>query len=147
MLLMLLALILFRDHHDRPSAILGAIFALCIAGIHTLTITLEWGWRALEIPLNLLIVANPVAFWLLSKSLFKPVSNRGSSASVGRAENPAPAGDQHRFGQWVPVTVTVQQGLQRDQRHDAHRISEPLQTGRKQGWSLTLFFSISLVPD
>jgi AraC-like DNA-binding protein len=38
-----------------------------------LTITLEWGWRALEIPLNLLIAANPVAFWLLSKSLFEDV--------------------------------------------------------------------------
>jgi AraC-like DNA-binding protein len=36
-----------------------------------LTITLEWGWRALEIPLNLLCIASPVVFWLLSKSLFE----------------------------------------------------------------------------
>jgi AraC-like DNA-binding protein len=70
-LLVLLALVLLKDHHKRPSAILGAIVSLCVAGIYVLTITLEWGWRALEIPLNLLIAANPVAFWLLSKSLFE----------------------------------------------------------------------------
>jgi AraC-like DNA-binding protein len=70
-LLVLLAMILIRVQYNRPSAVLGAIFALCIAGIHMLTITLEWGWQELEIPLNLLIAANPVAFWLLSKSLFE----------------------------------------------------------------------------
>ncbi len=36
-----------------------------------LTITLEWGWRLLEMPLNLLAAASPFIFWLLSKSLFE----------------------------------------------------------------------------
>jgi hypothetical protein len=70
-LLVLLAIILIRDHHHRPSAILGAFVAVCVAGIYMLTITLEWGWRALEIPLNLLCIASPVVFWLLAKSLFE----------------------------------------------------------------------------
>jgi AraC-like DNA-binding protein len=70
-LLVLLAIILIKDHHHRPSAILGALFALCLAGIYLFTITLEWGWRVLENPLNLLCVASPVVFWLLAKSLFE----------------------------------------------------------------------------
>ena len=70
-LLVLLAIILIRDHHHRPSAILGAFVAMCVAGIYMLTITLEWGWRVLEIPLNLLCIASPVVFWLLAKSLFE----------------------------------------------------------------------------
>ncbi len=72
-LLVLLALILINDNHHRPSAILGAIFALCVAGIHMLTITLEWDWRLLEMPLNLLVAASPFVFWLLAKSLFEDV--------------------------------------------------------------------------
>ena len=72
-LLVLLAIILIKDHHHRPSAILGAIGALCLAGIHMLTITLEWEWRVLEVPLNLLCTASPFIFWLLAKSLFEDV--------------------------------------------------------------------------
>jgi len=70
-LLVLLAIILIKDQQHRPSAHLGALVALCVAGIYVLTITLEWGWRVLETPLNLLCIASPVAFWLLSKSLFE----------------------------------------------------------------------------
>jgi AraC-like DNA-binding protein len=70
-LLVLLAVILAKDHAHRPSVVLGAILALCIAGIHMLTITLEWEWRGLEIPLNLLCAASPFVFWLLAKSLFE----------------------------------------------------------------------------
>ena len=70
-LLLLLAILLIKDHPHRQSATLGAIFAVCIAGIHMLTITLEWGWRAPEIPLNLLCAASPFVFWLLAKSLFQ----------------------------------------------------------------------------
>ena len=70
-LLVLLAIILIKDHPHRQSAILGALFAMCIAGIHLLTITLEWDWRVLEIPLNLLCAASPFVFWLLAKSLFQ----------------------------------------------------------------------------
>jgi AraC-like DNA-binding protein len=70
-LLALLAIILFRDHRHRASAVLGAVFALCLASIHLLTITLEWGWRGLEIPLNLLVTASPFVFWLLARALFE----------------------------------------------------------------------------
>ena len=42
-LLVLIAIILIKDHPHRPSAILGAIVAICVAAIHMLTITLEWG--------------------------------------------------------------------------------------------------------
>jgi len=70
-LLVLMAVILIKDPRHRPSAILGAAVALCVAAIHFMTITLEWGWRGLEIPLNLLVVASPFVFWLLSKSLFE----------------------------------------------------------------------------
>jgi AraC-like DNA-binding protein len=70
-LLILLALILVKDHHDKPSAILGAILSLGAAGMGMFAITLEWGWRVLEIPLNLLTAATPLAFWLLSKALFE----------------------------------------------------------------------------
>jgi len=70
-LLVLLAIILIRDQQHRPSAILGAMVAMCVAGIYMLTITLEWGWQVLEIPLNLLSIASPVVFWLLAKSLFE----------------------------------------------------------------------------
>ena len=70
-LLVLLAIILIKDHHRGPSVILGAMFAMCLAGIHMLTITLEWDWRAPEIPLSLLCMAAPFFFWLLAKSLFE----------------------------------------------------------------------------
>ena len=70
-LLVLLAMVLIKDHHHRPSAVLGAIVALGAAAIGTFAYTLEWGWLALEIPLNLLCAAASVAFWLLSKSLFE----------------------------------------------------------------------------
>jgi AraC-like DNA-binding protein len=70
-LLVLLAIILIKNHHHRPSAILGAVFATCVAGIHMLTITLEWEWPLLEVPLNLLVAASPFVFWLLAKSLFE----------------------------------------------------------------------------
>ncbi len=70
-LLILLAVILIKNHRHRSSAILGGVFAMCIAGIYMLTITLEWGWQLLETPLNLLAAASPFIFWLLSKSLFE----------------------------------------------------------------------------
>ena len=70
-LLILLAILLIKDHHHRSSAILGALFAACVAAILLMTITLDWGWQALEIPLNLLVVASPFVFWLLAKSLFQ----------------------------------------------------------------------------
>jgi len=70
-LLVLLAIILIKSHPHRPSGILGAIFAMCVAAIHMLTITLEWGWRAPEIPLSLLCAASPFVFWLLAKSIFE----------------------------------------------------------------------------
>jgi hypothetical protein len=70
-LLILLALILVKDHYDKPSAILGAVLSLCAAGMGMFAIVLEWGWRVLEIPLNLLVAASPLAFWLLSKALFE----------------------------------------------------------------------------
>jgi AraC-like DNA-binding protein len=66
-----MALILIRDHHKRQSAILGAILALGAAAIGSFEYTLNWGALALEIPLNLICAAAPVAFWLLSKSLFE----------------------------------------------------------------------------
>ncbi|MCU7918537.1 MAG: helix-turn-helix transcriptional regulator [Candidatus Thiodiazotropha sp. (ex Epidulcina cf. delphinae)] len=70
-LLVLLAMVLIKDHYRRPSAVLGAIIALGAAAIGTFEYTLEWGWLVLEIPLNLFCAAAPVAFWLLSKSLFE----------------------------------------------------------------------------
>ncbi|MES9976499.1 MAG: helix-turn-helix transcriptional regulator [Candidatus Thiodiazotropha sp.] len=70
-LLVLLALILIRDHPQRPSAILGAVLAIGAAAIGTFEYTLGWGSVALEIPLNLMCAAAPVAFWLLSKALFE----------------------------------------------------------------------------
>jgi AraC-like DNA-binding protein len=70
-LLLLLAILLVKDHYDKPSAILGAVLSLCAAGMGMFAITLEWGWRALEIPLNFLVAASPLAFWLLSKTLFE----------------------------------------------------------------------------
>lgn len=72
-LLVLLAMVLIKDHYRRPSAVLGAIIALGAAAIGTFEYTLEWGWLVLEIPLNLFCAAAPVAFWLLSKSLFEVV--------------------------------------------------------------------------
>ncbi|PUB76339.1 MAG: hypothetical protein DBP03_05095 [gamma proteobacterium symbiont of Ctena orbiculata] len=70
-LLVLLALILIRDHPKRPSAILGAVLALGAAAIGSFEYTQDWDSLELEIPLNLLCAATPVAFWLLSKSLFE----------------------------------------------------------------------------
>jgi AraC-like DNA-binding protein len=51
--------------------LLGAVFSLCLASIYLFTITLEWGWTVLEVPLNLLGLASPFVFWLLAKSLFE----------------------------------------------------------------------------
>ena len=70
-LLILLALILVKDHHDKPSAILGVILSLGAAGMGMFAIALEWGWRVLEMPLNLLVAATPLAFLLLAKALFE----------------------------------------------------------------------------
>jgi AraC-like DNA-binding protein len=70
-LLVLLAVILVKDHHDKASAILGAVLALSAAGTGMFAIGLEWEFRILEIPLNLLTASLPVAFWLLSKALFE----------------------------------------------------------------------------
>jgi AraC-like DNA-binding protein len=70
-LLLLLAIILIKGHHENPSAILGAVLSLCAAGMGMFAVVLEWGWTALEIPLNLLIASSPLAFWLLAKSLFE----------------------------------------------------------------------------
>jgi len=69
-LLVLLAIVLIRNHRQRPGAILGATVALGAAAIGTFAYTSEWDWLALEIALNLLCAAGIVAFWLLSKSLF-----------------------------------------------------------------------------
>jgi len=70
-LLILLALILIKDHYHKPSAILGAVLSLGAAGMGMFAIALEWEWWVLEIPLNFLIAATPLAFWLLSKALFE----------------------------------------------------------------------------
>lgn len=70
-MLILLALILFRESQHRPSLILGSLFSLCLAATYLFTITLEWGWTGLEIPLNLLALASPFLFWLLAKSMFE----------------------------------------------------------------------------
>ncbi|MCW8926742.1 MAG: hypothetical protein OQJ84_10810, partial [Xanthomonadales bacterium] len=70
-LLILLAIILLRESRHKPSLMLGAIFSVCLAGIYLFTITLEWGWTVLEIPLNILALASPFVFWLLAKSLFE----------------------------------------------------------------------------
>jgi len=70
-MLILLAFILLRESQHKPSLILGSLFSLCLAATYLFTITLEWGWTALEIPLNLLALASPFLFWLLAKSLFE----------------------------------------------------------------------------
>jgi len=70
-LLALLAVVLIKNHPHRPSAILGALVALSTAGMAMVSIALKWGWSALEVPLNLLCTTAPLAFWLLSKSLFE----------------------------------------------------------------------------
>lgn len=61
-LLVLLAPVLIRDHHGRPSAILADLVALGAAGLGTWALTLEWGWLALEVSLNLLCAAGLVSF-------------------------------------------------------------------------------------
>jgi len=70
-LLVLLALVLIKDHRTRPSAILGAIVALGAAAMGMFAISNEWELLLLEVPLNLLGAAALIAFWLLSKSLFE----------------------------------------------------------------------------
>jgi len=70
-LLVLLAAVLTRNNPHKPSALLGAVVALGIAAMAMVSISLEWSWTALEIPLNLLCTTFPLAFWLLSKSLFE----------------------------------------------------------------------------
>ena len=70
-LLVLLAIILVKDNYEKPSAILGAILSLAAAGMGMFAITLEWGWRVLEAPLNFLVAGAALAFWLLSKALFE----------------------------------------------------------------------------
>ena len=70
-MLILLAFILVRESPHKPSLVLGSVFSLCLAGIYLFTITLEWGWTVLEVPLNLLVLASPFVFWLLAKSLFE----------------------------------------------------------------------------
>ncbi|MGD9020877.1 MAG: helix-turn-helix domain-containing protein [Lysobacterales bacterium] len=70
-MLILLAFILFRESRHRPSLVLGSVLSLCLACTYLFSITLEWGWTALEIPLNLLTLASPFVFWLLAKSLFE----------------------------------------------------------------------------
>ncbi len=70
-LLILMAIILVKDHYDKPSAVLGAVLSLSAAAMGMFAIALEWGWRVLEFPMNLLAAAIPIAFWLLSKSLFQ----------------------------------------------------------------------------
>jgi AraC-like DNA-binding protein len=70
-MLILLAFILFKESRHRPSLVLGSALSLCLACTYLFSITLEWGWTALEIPLNLLALASPFVFWLLAKSLFE----------------------------------------------------------------------------
>jgi AraC-like DNA-binding protein len=70
-MLLLLAFILYRESQHKPSLVLGSVFSLCLASIYVFTITVEWGWTALEAPLNLLGLAAPFVFWLLAKSLFE----------------------------------------------------------------------------
>ncbi|MCU7930865.1 MAG: helix-turn-helix domain-containing protein [Candidatus Thiodiazotropha sp. (ex Codakia rugifera)] len=70
-LLTLLAMVLIKDYHTKPSAVLGAIVALGAAASGTFALTSQWEWLVLEIPLNLISGAGIVAFWLLSKSLFE----------------------------------------------------------------------------
>lgn len=70
-LLLLLAIILAKDHRDRPSGILGAIFAFCCASDGMWPLIVEWDWEYLDVPHHLLSMGALVVFWLLSKSLFE----------------------------------------------------------------------------
>lgn len=70
-LLLLVAVILVKEHYRLPSAVLGAVLALAAAAIGMFDLTVVWDWRWLEIPLNLVCASAPVAFWLLAKSLFE----------------------------------------------------------------------------
>jgi AraC-like DNA-binding protein len=70
-LLVLLAIILVKDHYRQPSAVLGAILALGAAAMGMINVIVAWEWWWLAYPLNYLQAAIPVAFWLLAKSLFE----------------------------------------------------------------------------
>ena len=118
-LLVLLAVVLIKDHHYRPSAVLGAIVALGAAAIGTFAYTLDLAWLALEIPLNLLCAAAGVAFWLLSKSLFEDAFQWKWSyllvyvlyAVIGGVSNYITFGDLRGMAHWVMRTEVAYNGM------------------------------------
>ncbi|MCU7844881.1 MAG: helix-turn-helix transcriptional regulator [Candidatus Thiodiazotropha sp. (ex Monitilora ramsayi)] len=118
-LLVLLAVVLIKDHHYRPSAVLGAIVALGAAAIGTFAYTLDLAWLALEIPLNLLCAAAGVAFWLLSKSLFEDGFEWKWSymlvyvlyAVIGGVGNYITFGDLRGMAHWVMRTEVAHNGI------------------------------------
>jgi len=119
LLLVLLALVLIKDHRTKPSAILGAIVALGAAAIGMFAITNKWDLLLLEIPLNLLSAAALVAFWLLSKSLFEDAFQWKWSyllvyvvyALVGLVGHYITFGDFRGMAHWVMRSDVAHNGL------------------------------------
>jgi len=118
-LLVLLAIVLIKDHRHKPGAVLGAIVALGAAAIGTFALTWEWEWLALEIPLNLLCAAGIVAFWLLSKSLFDDAFQWKWSyllvyvvyAAAGAIGHYVTFGDHRGMVHWVMRSEVAYDGL------------------------------------
>ena len=70
-LLLLISIVLVKDHHGQPSGTLGAILAFSGAWDGMLPFSVEWGWIVLIYPIQLAMSVTLVSFWLLSKSLFE----------------------------------------------------------------------------
>lgn len=118
-LLVLLAIILVKDHYRQPSAVLGAVLALSAAAIGMLNMVVAWEWWWLAVPLNVLHAALPVAFFLLAKSLFEDdFSWKWShlvlyalSVGVGAVGHYMTFGDHLGMAHWIMRSEVSHDGL------------------------------------
>ena len=69
-LLLLLCIVLLKDHRERPSGVLGAVFSLGLGSDLMWPLVVAQNWEVLFYPLHLLSLAALLSFCLLTQALF-----------------------------------------------------------------------------